>query len=100
MDQQFRAGAARIDKVLALLDSDNAGEAQAAARALRRLLTREALAAAPDELEACLAYAVEAITQLTRDIEGLRRDNARLRAGGAGDSAAGPAVVRWRGLAA
>jgi hypothetical protein len=100
MDQQSRGGA-RIDKVLALLDSDQAGEVQAAARALRRLLTREARPATPpDELEACLAYAVDAIVQLTRDIEGLRRDNARLRAGRERDSTAGAGVLRWCGLAA
>ncbi len=68
----------RIGKVLALLDSDHAGEVQAAARALRRLLARDT--SAPEELEACLAYAADAIAQLTRDIEVLRRDNARLRA--------------------
>ncbi len=72
----------RIGKVLALLDSDHAGEVQAAARALRRLMTRDTRA--PDELEACLAYAADAIAQLTHDIEALRRDNARLRARAAG----------------
>ena len=101
----------RIGKVLALLDSDHAGEVQAAARALRRLLTRDLSrdlgtpdpaprGDAPDELEACLAYAADAIAQLTRDIEGLRRDNARLRARaarrpGANRGAAHQTLTAW-----
>ncbi|MBI3515712.1 MAG: hypothetical protein HY060_16885 [Proteobacteria bacterium] len=91
----------RIGKVLALLDSDHAGEVQAAARALRRLLTKDLAAPdggagsdRPDELEACLAYAAEAIAQLTRDIELLRRDNARLRARAARRPAAVGVVAR------
>ncbi len=92
------AAAARLAKIMALLDSDQAGEATAAARALRRVLTpdagrvQEAAPAVPadgsDELEACLAYAVDAVAQLTREIEGLRRDNARLRGAFARQSAA------------
>jgi len=83
---------ARIRKVLALLDSDQAGEVRAAGRALNRLLgadpvALEAAGGAPRperglerrELEACLAYAAEAITELTREIEILRRDNSALR---------------------
>lgn len=91
---------ARIRKVLALLDSDQAGEVRAAGRALNRLLgtdpaALDEVAGAPRperrpergperalerrELEACLAYAAEAITELTREIETLRRDNSALR---------------------
>ena len=83
---------ARIRKVLALLDSDQAGEVRAAGRALNRLLGADpalpdeaGAAAIPErgperrELEACLAYAAEAIAELTREIETLRRDNSALR---------------------
>ncbi len=81
------ASQTRIQKILALLDSDQAGEAQAAACALRRLLGAGLSVAAPQaarsiehrELEASLAYAAEAIADLTREIESLRRDNAVLR---------------------
>jgi hypothetical protein len=83
---------ARIRKVLALLDSDQTGEAHAAGHALHRLLGTDRVA--PDaagglphgecahercELEACLAYAAEAITALTGEIEKLRRENQALR---------------------
>jgi len=80
---------ARIRKVMALLESDQAGEVRAAGRALQRLLAADPAALAPAapaptgepcELEACLGYAAHAIAELTREIEDLRRDNARLRA--------------------
>ena len=78
--------APRLAKIMALLDSDQIGEALAAARALRRILdpsARVALTMPTEpsaELEACLDYAVEAVGALTREIEALRRDNARLHA--------------------
>ena len=77
----------RLAKIMALLDSDQAGEALAAARALRRVLDPTGHAKPPSasadpayELRACLTYAVEAIDELTQEIKALRRDNARLRA--------------------
>jgi hypothetical protein len=77
-------GPTRLDRILALLDSDHLGEAAAAGRALRRLLAGDAsrlnAPAPPGELAACMDFAVDAIAHLTREIEALRRDNARLRA--------------------
>jgi hypothetical protein len=71
----------RIRKILALLDSDQAGEAQAAANALRRLLGPGSIEPRADrcELEASLAYATEAIAALTDEIKTLRQDNTALR---------------------
>jgi hypothetical protein len=71
----------RIRKILALLDSDQAGEAQAAANALRRLLGPGSIEPRIDqrELEASLAYAAEAIAALTDEIKTLRQDNTALR---------------------
>ncbi|HUA52737.1 MAG TPA: hypothetical protein VMB81_11265 [Candidatus Sulfotelmatobacter sp.] len=87
MPESRTVAAPRLAKVMALLDSDQVGEALAAARALRRILDPGADAPAPTapadasaELEACLTYAVEAVGQLSREIAALRRDNARLRA--------------------
>jgi len=74
------AGAARIRKIGALLSSDRAGEAAAAAHALHRLADRLARAAEhQQELEACLGFATDALGALAREVEQLRRDNARLR---------------------
>jgi hypothetical protein len=76
-----RTTAARIRKVGALLASDQHGEAAAAAHALHRLA--DGLARAADhqhELEACLGFAADALGALAREVEQLRRDNARLRA--------------------
>lgn len=82
----------RLDKILALLDSDQPGEVQAAAHALRRMLSRPAAAprpagraapsavpAAPAEAEACLAYATSAVGVLSAEIARLRAENAGLR---------------------
>lgn len=74
--------AARIRKIGALLASDRAGEAAAAAHALERVA--DGLARASErqhELEACLGYAADALGALAREVERLRRDNARLRRG-------------------
>jgi hypothetical protein len=75
----------RIRKILALLDSDQAGEVQAAAHALRRLLGSGTATATPradhHELEASLSYAAAAIAELAGEIQMLRRDNAALRRG-------------------
>jgi hypothetical protein len=74
--------AARIRKIGALLASDRAGEAAAAAHALRRLA--DGLARAADhqhELESCLSFAADALGALAREVADLRRDNARLRSG-------------------
>lgn len=78
-----------IQKVLALLDSNHAGEARAAALALKRMLQNDDTAAsaplparpgAPQqEIEACLTYATEAVALLTDEIGRLRGENARLR---------------------
>lgn len=75
-----------IQKVLALLDSDHAGEVRAAAHALKRMLQDGGApavatpAAPPPEIEACLTYATEAVALLTGEIRRLRRENARLHA--------------------
>ena len=74
------ASAARIRKVQALLASGQPGEAAAAAHALLRLADATARAAARHhELEACLGFAADALGALAREVEQLRRDNARLR---------------------
>lgn len=83
-----RATMTRVAKVLALLDSDQVGEVRAAGLALQRLLRVDPAslsatvecAPAGHELEACLAYAADAIGALTREIETLRHDNRALRA--------------------
>ena len=79
-----------IQKVLALLDSDHAGEARAAALALKRLLGGDCTDASAElaaqctehqqEIEACLTYATDAVAVLTSEIDRLRNENARLRA--------------------
>jgi len=76
-----------IQKVLALLDSDHAGEARAAALALKRMLQDDGTpqpsipdGAPPQEIEACLTYATEAVALLTGEIGRLRNENACLRA--------------------
>jgi len=79
------SGAARIRKIGALLDSDRAGEAAAAAHALHRLADglAQGLTRASEhqqELEACLDFATDALGALAREVERLRRDNAPLRA--------------------
>src|SRR3954452_15466010 len=75
------SGAARIRKIGALLGSDQAGEAAAAAHALHRLADGLARAAEhQQELEACLGFATDALGALAREVAQLRRDNARLRA--------------------
>ena len=75
------SGAARIRKIGALLGCDHAGEAAAAAHALHRLADGLARAAEhQQELEACLDFATDALGALAREVERLRRDNARLLA--------------------
>jgi hypothetical protein len=108
MAADSKPATARIRKVFALLDSDQAGEVRAAGHALRRLLGADPAALeatgtkgpehVPErhELEACLAYAAEAIAELTREIEGLRRDNLALRER-APNPAAAPAAAWWPG---
>lgn len=94
----------RLHKILALLDSDQPGEARAAARALKRILHRSAPeprptarsqpAAFPTDAEACLTYATDAVAVLTAEIGRLRAENAGLRillaAGSARRSGRGP----------
>jgi len=108
MTANSKPATTRIRKVFALLDSDQAGEVRAAGHALRRLLGAEpaplerAVTKSPErvperrELEACLAYAAEAIAELTREIEGLRRDNLALRERAPNPTPA-PAAAWWPG---
>jgi len=87
-NRQTRPGL--IQKVLALLESDQVGEVRAAARALTRMLRDDGAAAAASqaarpgapqqEIEACLTYATEAVALLTREIGRLRGENVRLQA--------------------